>query len=521
MTGIAILLAAAAIGFAAARWSGLPSLPLLLLAGVGLALVGMVPEERLEGAVLLGVSFLVFVTGIELDLRRVGRQRGAALVVGSVQFLVLAGLGFFASVGLGFGASAALYLALAMAASSTLVVVRLLQQRQQMFEPFGRLVLGVLLVQDILVILSIPVLTGVPAGFGVAAAGLAGTLGLVGLAYVVARWVAPLLIVRLGLDEESILLVVVALLFVFVGLADVIGLPWITGAFLAGLSLSRFPVSGLVRGQLASLSDFFLAILFIALGALLVVPSIADLARGLALGALVVAVTPPLVTVMAERHGLSARPAIESGLLLSQTSEFSLVVGLQGILLGHVGADLFTIIAVVTVLTMMLTPFLATDRMSWRLLRYHPLRTLEPPPRRPPGNHIVLLGCGTNTVPLLETLVARGHDVVVVDDDPTVIAGLQEGGVPCVRGDGSERAVLEAAAASRAKLIISTMRRVADSEAVLDQLGTRVPVLVRVFDEAGAERIRRRGGRPVLYAEPAAAAFFRWFDGEVRGAPVR
>jgi Kef-type K+ transport system membrane component KefB len=425
MIGIFLLLAGAAAGLGAARWLRLPAIPLLLLAGLALGQVALLPEQEiLEQSLVLGLTFLVFVAGIELNPRRVGAQKRAALQVGTAQFLLLGGIGTAFAWAAGLSLQTALYIGLALTASSTLVVVRLLQQRRQLFEPFGRLVIGVLLLQDLLVILLIPVLGRAPDGILAMATGLLAALLLVALAYVFVRWVTPFIVIRLQPDEEYLLLTVLAILFLFMGLAEWLELPLVAGAFLAGVSLSTFPVNGLIRGLLSSLSDFFLAIFFIAFGALLTLPTPSELWVALLLTGLVVLFTPLLVTVVAERAGLSSRPAIESGLLLAQTSEFSLVVALQGLVLGHVGGEVFRIVAFVTVVTMVLTPFISTDRMTWRLMRLYPVRRRGGRMVEAEG-HILLLGCGDNGMPLLETLVTSGQPVVVVDDDPAVIDRLR------------------------------------------------------------------------------------------------
>jgi Kef-type K+ transport system membrane component KefB len=511
MGGLAILLAGAALGMGASKWLGIPAIPLLLVAGVLLSVAGLLPpQESLADALLLGLNVLVFVAGVELNPRRVGRQRRTALRVGMAQFTVLAALGLISALALGFTLGESMYLALALTASSTLVVVRILRQRQQLFEPFGRLVIGVLLLQDLLVILLIPVVSRLPQGIMSAAIGFVSALALTGLALVSLRWITPFVLTRLQHDEETMLLVTLALLFIYLGLADMLGLPLVAGAFLAGVSLSSFPVSGLVRGQLSSLSDFFLAIFFTALGGLLVIPSAAGLFQAVVLTLLVLIATPPLVTLVAEREGQSARSAIESGLLLAQTSEFSLVVGLQALAFGHVDQEIFSIIALITVTTMILTPFVATDRMAWRLMGYHPLRRGLRLDRDLKG-HVLLLGCGDNGMPLLETLVSAGHDVLVVDDDPAVIQRLREGDIPSIRGDGSDPEVLRAANARSARLVISTMRRPTDHLALLDQV-PGVRVVVRVFEPEDAEAVRLRGGEPVLYSHAAADEFMRWLD---------
>ncbi|CAN5769415.1 cation:proton antiporter [soil metagenome] len=511
MIGIFLLLLGAAVGLGLARWLRLPAIPLLLVAGMLLGQLALLPEaDILEQSLILGLTFLVFVAGIELNPRRVGEQKRAALRVGFAQFTLLGGLGIGVALATGLDLQTALYIGLALTASSTLVVVRLLQQRRQLFEPFGRLVIGVLLLQDLLVIILIGVLGRAPQGIGAMALGFGAALFLVALAYVCLRWVTPFVVIRLKPDEEYLLLTVLALLFGFMGLADLLGLPVVAGAFLAGVSLSSFPVSGLIRGLLSSLSDFFVAIFFTAFGALLTLPTADELYLAVILTALVILFTPLLVTAIAERSGLSSRPAIESGLLLAQTSEFSLVVALQGLVLGHVDGAVFRIVAFVTVVTMVLTPFISTDRVTWRLMRLYPSRR-SGDLKIDASGHILLLGCGENGMPLLETLIASGRQVVVVDDDPVIIDRLREGEVECIRGDGTDLEVLKAVRAREAKLIISTVRRPSENDAVLSYT-SGIPLIARVFEPVEAEMIRARGGTPILYSEAAAVDFLTWLD---------
>ncbi|MFP3940945.1 MAG: cation:proton antiporter [Thermoanaerobaculia bacterium] len=502
MVGIAVLLTAAAVGFALSRRLRVPVLPMLLAAGFVLSSLGLLPEEHLAESVVLGVTFLLFVAGIELNFARVRQQKRAALWVGLWQFLFLGAAGWAMGRALGYPAGASLYLALALSASSTLVVVQLLQSRQQLFEPFGRLVVGVLLVQDLLVVLAIPVLARLGDGVPAVAVGLGAVGLLLAVTWVSQRWLVSRVVLRFQDDDETLLILMLAGLFAFLGLAHVLDLPPVAGAFLAGLAFSRFPVSGVIRAQLRSLSDFFLAVLFTALGGLVGMPTAREVTDALLLALVVVVVTPPLVTLIAERYGLSARSAVESGLLLAQTSELSLVVGIEALTRELIGERLFSTILLVTALTMLLTPLLATERLSRRLMRLHPLRH-RPSPERPLAGHVLLLGCGENGMVLLETFLVFGHDVLVIDDDPAVVGQLQEAGVPALRGDASDPELLEAAGARRASMIVSTLRRVRDNEVLLRRV-SGVTVLVRVFDEAEARSIRALGGQPVVLAEATA-----------------
>jgi Kef-type K+ transport system membrane component KefB len=514
MEAFAILLFAAAVAYGLAHLARVPAIPLLLVSGVALAVWHPMPAGLLEDALVLGTSLLLFVTGMELGPNRTRSQRRTAARVGVLQFFALGAVGFAASLLLGFGLIESSYLALALTASSTLVVVRLLQRRRQLFEPFGRLVLGVLLLQDMLVLLLVPIVTRLPPGPPYVLTGVAATLALGGIAWFTYRYATPLM-ARLDQESEVLLLVLLGVLFTFIGLADALALPLVTGAFLAGVALARFPLSGMVRVQMGSIAEFFSALFFISLGALIGIPSGPELLHAAALTIVVLLVTPPLVMLIAEREGMSSRAALESGLLLAQTSEISLVIGLFGYVADQISAEVFTIIALVTLLTMLLTPLIATPAVLWWLVRLRPVR--DTPQRRridrmiPSEGHVLVLGSGSTGMPLLETLLSSGYEVLVIDDDPVVIQRLRDADVPCLRGDASDVALLRRAGADRARIITSTIRRPRDNARLLE-FAQGVTTLVRVFEEDDADWIREMGGTPILASHAAADEMLKWFD---------
>jgi CPA2 family monovalent cation:H+ antiporter-2 len=516
MTSLALILLVAAVGHGVSRWLRVPVTPLLLLTGLGLAWSGLLPSgesesERREASFVLALAFLVFAAGMELNPQRFARQFRAVLWVGLSQFVVVAVGGYLLARGLQFTVLTSIYLAMALSTSSTLVVVSHLKQQQQMFEPFARLVIGVLLVQDFLIILVITVLTHWDEGTMSVLRGLAGVVTFGAIALACQRWLLPAVLVRRQLDEETVLLIALGLLFAFVGLAIALDIPAVAGAFLAGFALARFPVNGVVRGLLLSLSDFFQAVFFTVVGTLVMVPDVWVVAKVLLLALVVLLVTPPLVAFLAERLGLNARQAVESGLYLAQTSEFALVLAVAGSReLEHITEGAFSVIALVTVLTMSLTPFVATDRLTSFVLRFHPQRR-RPKPSGNHRDHVVMLGHGEGGRWILKPLQRAGYEVLVVDDDPQVIKKLQEAKVSCLRGDGSDETLLERAGANRARLVLASMRRISDAVRVLEHV-RGVPVVVRVFEDSEAETIRRLGGIPVLSSEAAVHSFFDWLE---------
>jgi CPA2 family monovalent cation:H+ antiporter-2 len=509
MHGVALLIAAAALGHLAARRFRLPPIPLLLLVGVVLSRFAAPSAEVLQDALVVGATFLLFLGGLELDPRRMRAQTRAAAQVGTIHFVVLAAAGYAAAAAFGLGAQEAAYLAIALAASSTLVGVSLLQARGRMYEPLGRVVLGVLLLQDLLALASIPLLSAAGGDWSAAARGLAAVAALAALALAVRAWVAPEL-VRVADESELVLLGTLTLLFAFLALGFRLGLPTVVGAFFAGVALARFPSNRVASPELAPVGDFFNALFFTALGAYVQAPTPTLLLQAAALTGVVLLVTVPLVTGLVERAGFSAKSAIESALLLSQTSELSLVIGLAGVLEGDISQEIFTLIALVTLATMLLTPFLATDEVTEWLVRFHPSRRRDRP-SSPPSGHVLLVGAGSTGMAVLEELVITQTPVVVVDEDPAVIAQLAEAGIHAEEGDAADRRVLLRAGADRARAVISTTNRARENQVLLE-LSRDVPVLVRVFEAADADWVRERGGTPLLYSEAAADALLEWYD---------
>lgn len=512
MTELAILLGLAAVGMGLARWTQFPAIPFLLVGSLGLSAMGVVEDPQfVEDVLFLSVSVLLFVVGTNLSLQRVGPFKPAALRIGIVQFVGLAAAGVGLSLGLGYVLTDALYLGLALSASSTIVGVRLLQRRQQMFEPFGRTVVGVLLLQDVLVVLLLPVLIRFPEGPTAMLWSLAGTVLLLGGVFVVMKEIVPLLLEQ-DFDAETQLLAVLGVLFGFMAVAEWVGVPRFAAAFLAGVSLSGFPFSGIVHSEMQPLYDFFAVIFFASLGVAAALPSWSLLGHALLFGGAVLILTPLIVALVGEWAGLVARPALESGLLLSQTSELSLVVGLQALVVGQIGGDVFAVIVLTTVFTMMATPLLTSETVVWELVRWHPSRRPDQLPEVPSG-HVLLLGGGQSAQPILRLLRESDYEAVVVDEDPAVVKQLRERGITCMRGDGSDLSVLLEAGAAQAEIIVSTLREPTLLEGLLQYVGDTVPILVRVFEEWEADWVETRGGTPVQFAHAAGNAFMDWFVG--------
>ena len=526
MSGFALLLIAAAIAFGLSRLLRLPPIPLLMLSGAGLRalaeqLGSPIPESLLGEMIEIGLAMLVFTTGADLSLQRMRGNTRGVLIVATAQFVALGVTGACTAIFLHYELTTALYLGFALSASSTLVVVRQLQQRRQMFEPFGRLVLGVLLVQDVFIIVLMIILLSYPEGFLSIIGSLLGAIALGFVALTVHRRLIPWVTRQLSLDEEELMLGSFGMLFAFSGTAYLLGLPFLVGAFFAGFALSAFPMNGLVRGMLGSLSSFFLALFFISIGAIITMPDLQLIQHSLIFIAVLIVVTVLLVTIVSEMVGYSTRTSIETGLLLSQTSEFSLLLAYSGMVSGLIAEDLFSMLALITVSTMTLTPFIAKEKMRWALMRLHPRYRKGEKACAHYKDHAVMLGYGRAGPPTLHILHEHGLDVVVIDEDAAVIRRLIAQGVPCIQGSISNRRLLQQTNCKQARVVICSMRQAHDAHIALDYLKDHpVKVIVNTFEHSETEYVRRAGGYPVQTALASAHKFTEWLSANVATPPI-
>jgi CPA2 family monovalent cation:H+ antiporter-2 len=405
-----ILLTAAAIAFGLSRLLRLPPIPLLMLSGIALRagseyLNVEAPEILLGEMIEIGLAVLVFTSGVDLSPKRMRDNARGVLIVAVVQFIVLGIAGIVTALLLDYNFTNSLYLGFALSASSTLIVVQQLQKRQKMFVPFGRLVLGVLLIQDLFIILLMVALLKLPDGIWATIGGITGTVALGLVAWLIHKRFIPWATTNLKLDEEELMLGALSMLFAFSGVAYLMGLPFLVGSFFAGFTLSAFPMNGLVRGMLSSLSGFFLAIFFISIGTMMVLPDIQLIQHSLIFIIVLVLVTIVLVTTVAELVGYSTRASIETALLLSQTSEFSLMLAYSGMASGLIPVRLFSMIVLITVSTMTLTPFIARRNVSRLLMKLHPRYRRGEVNCSDYTDHAVMLGFGRAGAATLQLLL--------------------------------------------------------------------------------------------------------------------
>jgi Kef-type K+ transport system membrane component KefB/uncharacterized UPF0146 family protein len=516
----ALLLAAALIG-ALALWLRQPLIIAFILVGIleGPAVLGWVTAaDQIDLLARIGISLLLFVVGLKLDLRLVRSLGPLALVTGLGQMLFSALGGYLAARAFGMGSVAALYVAAALAFSSTIIVVKLLSDKREIDALHGRTAVGVLIVQDIVVIAVLLMLTAFDAGIeatrlwgGTAAVFAKAAAILAGLG-IAMRYVLPALLNRLAASQELLVLFGIAWAVALAAGAEAMDFSKEVGAFLAGVSLASTPYREALSARLVSLRDFLLLFFFIDLGAGLDLGLLgAQTGAAVVLSLLVLLGKPLIIMLILGALGYRSRTGFLTGLSLAQISEFSLILAALGVGLGHIDAETTSVITLVAIITIALSTYLT--------LYAHPLyervgRWLTMFERRIPHPEelaretgasqtpdVILFGLGRYGGEIARHLRDRGWKLLAVDFDPYVVASARKEGLDIGYGDAHDPELLAHLPLKGAKWIVSTAPEREVNLALLSALrlhGYQGEIALRSHDPADTEVLRDAGADLVL-----------------------
>ncbi len=458
----ALLVIAAGLGFAGL----LIRLPLVVsFLGVGVLVgpsaLGLVrANEHVELLAELGITILLFLVGLKLDLGLIRTLGVVALAAGLGQIALTAGLGFGLCLWLGFDMAAALYLAGALALSSTIIVVKLLSDKREIDSLHGRIALGVLIVQDLAVVFAMVLLSALSGAQGVAESGIGAELARIaiivgeGALIIAAVWlfirhVATPLLSQLGRSSELLIAFAIGWAALLASMLDHFGFSKELGGLIAGVSLASTPFRESIGARLAPLRDFMLLFFFIALGSRLDLAGLGGQLYAAALLSLFVLIGKPLIVMaLVGAMGYRRRTGFLAGLSLGQISEFSLIFAAMGLSLGHIGvetAGLTTLIGLATIAVS--TYFVLSSQPLYR--RLEPLlglferraarREQAGDPAGPERGHdVILFGLGRYGGDIWRGLRQHGLSVLGVDFDPAVVRHWQAQGYPACYGDAAD-----------------------------------------------------------------------------------
>ncbi|HUQ49984.1 MAG TPA: cation:proton antiporter, partial [Terriglobales bacterium] len=318
-----------------AKWLRQPLVLGYMLAGVVMGKtqgLGLVSTHDIESISELGLILLLFMIGLEIDLKKLKQAGAPVIAAGISQFLLCVGLGllFFPLLGYAWGKGdySSLYMAVAAALSSTMIVVKLLYDKFELDTLPGRITLGVLVFQDIWAILFLGIQPNLenPAPL-ILIASIGKAVGLIAISLFISRSILPVLFKSIAKLPELMMIGALAWCFGVAIMAQWLGLSREMGALIAGVSISTFPYNLDVIAKVISLRDFFVTLFFVSLGTKIPAPTNQIVLLALAASAFLL--VSRIITVFPVLRALKNgnRASLIPALNLAQISEFSLVIG--------------------------------------------------------------------------------------------------------------------------------------------------------------------------------------------------
>ena len=314
----------------------------------------------------VGIIFLLFLLGLNLQPQELVRLAGEATIVTGVSSLALLGLGYGYTLMFGYTHTEALIVGSALMFSSTIIGLKLIPTTVLHHQRTGEIIISVLLLQDIIAIFLLLLIEGsadADAGFAAMAKPLLAAPLLVLAAYLLEKNVLSRLIARFDRIQEYIFLIAIGWCLGMAEVAEQLGLSYEIGAFIAGVSLARSPIALFIAESLKPLRDFFLIIFFVALGAgfnLGVLPDIWLAALGLSL--IAIGIKPLLYQNLMRFSKETRERSTEVSLRLGQMSEFSLLIAVMASQLAIIRAEVSYLIQIATLVSFVFSSYYIVAR---------------------------------------------------------------------------------------------------------------------------------------------------------------
>ncbi len=479
----------------------MPSIVAFILAGLFLGpLTGLLAmTDSLELISEVGIALLLFLVGLELSLARIRDVGPVAVVAGLGQVVFTAAIGYGFCWLIGFSVIESVFIATGLTFSSTVVVVKLLDQKKELNSLYGRIAVGIFLVQDMVVIVALTFLAGLGRGEELVlstvlwdmAWAFGGMLILLALVLVASRYFLAKPFRWAARQSDMMFIWGVCWCFLVVGAAYWLQLSVEIGAFLAGISLAQLPISDDLRRRVHPLTNFFLAVFFVSLGIRMEFGEVgAHLGSAAALSLFVLLGNPFIFMIIISRMGYSEKTAFKTSVTVAQISEFSFIFAAMGVSAGLIGSPILAITALVGIITIGISSYMIiySDGLYAWCRRWHLLRIFragerdkraESPSRQRQG-HVIVVGLNA----LGRDIVKRLHEAQVktlaVDVDPEKLAGLPG---ETMIGNVEYASVLEEAGLRKARLLVSALQ-IEDTNHLLAYQCRKfdVPCAIHAFD---------------------------------------
>jgi Kef-type K+ transport system membrane component KefB len=453
----------------------MPSIVGYVLAGMLLGPVLQLVEIDASLATIseLGIALLLFLVGLELSLEKVKDLGRVALILGGLQVLLTALGGFMLAQLLGFSAIEAFFLAATTAFSSTVVVIKLLDQKGAMNRLYARISVALFLAQDIIVIAALTILSGFGNGESIAMSllarnllqALAGMVFLLVVVLVAAKYLLPKPFAWAARSPDTVFIWALCWCFLIVLLAHQFHLSVEIGAFLAGIAIAQLPIHEDLHRRLHPLMTFFIAVFLVTLGIKMELRDFASIwPAALAISCFVLLLKPVIVFSILARMRFSQYTAFQAAVATGQVSEFAFILLALGAATGLIEGHIVSLGGLVGMTTIAISSYLiihseALYRIANQcgLLRlFGAKQQADPEALNHREGHIIVIGMNALGREIVKHLTLRGEHVLAIDTDPRKLDGL--GPADTVIGNVEYQSVVEEIGLRDAQLVVSALQ---------------------------------------------------------------
>lgn len=461
----------------------------------------------------LGVAFLLFVVGLELNPRVIKSVGKVSLLTGIGQIIFTSAIGYLIGRALGFVPLTSLYIAVALTFSSTIIIMKLLSDKGDLEKLYGKIAVGFLIVQDLVAMFILMAVSTAsvqsPRDLPLTATLLLGLI-LIATLILFSIYLLPPIITRVARSSEFLFLFALGWSLAIASLFHALNFSIEIGALTAGVALSLSPYRYEISARMQSLRDFFIVLFFVLLGSQMVFAQVYTyLVPALIFSLFVLIGNPIIVVALMGALGYTKRNSFRAGLTVAQISEFSLILVGVGVVNGHLDSAILSFVTLVGLITIAGSSYLIIyeDKIFPRLARV--LSIFERKGKKidrdetPAGWNFEAILFGYNRIgfDILAALQKSKINTLVVDYNPDVIRALTRDGIPCVYGDVTDPEFLNTLSLRSTKICISTIPVLATNTVLLNELKLKNPqtiILMAAHQIDDARELYARGATYVI-----------------------
>ena len=475
-----------------------------ILVGILAGYFGLKPESAdIKVMIELGIILLLFLAGLEIKLKGFLELGKKTLIVGEGHDVLMGVVGFIlAFFVLKLDVLGSFYLAIGLALSSTIVVVKALTNRKELATPHGKILIGTMVLQDIVAMVSLAVFSSlgteatILSGLGLMF--LKGFLVFVSL-LILGRYILPKVFYYAAKNIELVFLVALGWLFLGVGFSGLIGFSMTIGAFLAALAISDLPFSFEITDKVKGLRDFGIMLFFLSVGMQLqITNALFANWKFYMLIAFVLLFTPLITATITGFLRFTKKEIFIMSALPTQVSEFTLILMTFGFSAGHISLELYSMITLVIVITIMISSWIIEnlnkiykriqhkiDFIEWDYAE-HPQHI-----KRDLKNHIVIFGFGRLGQYIADFYRKKRKDVLVIDWQPESIEATKKVKCMHVFGDAGDSDLWDEIRLEKVDAVISTIgKNQEDDVNMVKWMMQKNPKALKIFETNVTENAR-------------------------------